>query len=116
MKFIFLVIYILLLCGTVYRMIKTNKIHKKRLKMLKEYHNFSMQVFDWIKEIKNTDKVNEVLSYHIDEIFSSSPEDRLRKWEKISEFKNYIVEHWGQYIPSLKQQIRDEKIDSILDK
>ena len=114
-KFIFLVIYISLLCGMFYQMIKTLKIHKKREKILKEYHDFSMQVFDWIKEIKDPDKVNEILSYHISEISTSSLEDGLIKWKRISEFKTYILEHWGQDIPSLKQQIRDEKINSILD-
>jgi len=37
------------------------------------------------------------------------------KCEKIPEFKKYIEDNWGGYIPSLKQKIRERKINSILE-
>lgn len=84
------------------------------IKRLDEYYDFSRQVFEWIKEIKDSNKRSDLLLYHITYISSDCVEDSVMKSKKIGEFKSYIEENWGYDIPSLKSKIRDKKIDSIL--
>lgn len=87
----------------------------RQQKILDEYHEFSMKVLDWSKEIKDFNKSSELLYYHITYISTAHLEEVKLKWEKIPEFQKYIEDNWGQDIPSLKKQIRDRKINSILE-
>ena len=114
-KIVFLIIYIPLICGYIYHMIKTYQGFNRKQKILEEYHEFSMQVLDWSKEIKDINKSSELLYYHITYISTSSLEEAIIKSKKIPEFRKYIEDTWGQDIPSLKNQIRDRKINSILE-
>ena len=50
-----------LICGYIYHMIKTYQGFNRKQKILEEYHEFSMQVLDWSKEIKDIDKSSELL-------------------------------------------------------
>jgi hypothetical protein len=96
-------------------MIKSYQVFNRKQKILEEYHEFSMQVLDWSKEIKELNRGYELLHYHINYISTSSLEEALIKWKKIPKFRKHIEDTWGQDIPSLKKQIRDKKINSILE-
>lgn len=115
-KILFLVIYIPLIFALLYRIVKNLIGFSNQQKMSNEYHEFSMKVLGWSREIKNLDKRSELLYYHITYIFTSHPEDIKVKWKKIPEFQKYIEDTWGGDIPSLKKQIRDRKISSILNR
>jgi len=114
-KILFLAIYTTLIFAHLYRLVKTHIRFSKRQKMLDEYHEFSMKVLDWSKEIKDLNKRHEMLNYHITYISTSHLEEVKLKWKQMPEFQKYIEDNWGGYIPSLKQKIRERKINSILE-
>lgn len=114
-KTIYLLIFLSLSIGILFVLLKNHIKFKKKQKMSDEYHVFSMQVIEWAKEIKDQNKRSELLKYHITYIFTSYSEEDNLKCEKIPEFKKYIEDNWGGYIPSLKQKIRERKINSILE-
>lgn len=95
-------------------MIRSHFGFKKTKKKLDDYSDFNEQVMSWVKEMTDYDKRSELMIYHIQNISGGSLEDTLEKASKIDEYKKYIEETWGEYIPSLKQQIRDKKIDMLL--
>lgn len=97
----------------IYQMVKSYQSIRD-IKRLEEYYDFSMQVFEWIKEIKDPNKRSDLLLYHITYISSDSVEDSVIKSKKIDEFKSHIERNWGYDISSLKLEIRERKIDSIL--
>ena len=112
-KIIFLVVYGSLILGLLFRILKTHLGFNKTQKKLDDYHNFSMEVMEWVKEMSNSVKRNELMIYHLNHI-GGSLEETLEKANHIEEYRKYIEDTWGEYIPSLKQKLRDKKIDTIL--
>jgi hypothetical protein len=55
-----------------------------------------------------------ILLYFILDFEKTKLEDEIKKYERIPEFRNHIEMKWGNHIPSLKKEIRDRKIKSIL--
>jgi len=114
-KILFLAIYTTLIFAHLFENLICVFTNLYRQKMLDEYHEFSMKVLDWSKEIKDLNKRSEMLNYHITYISTSHLEEVKLKWKQMPEFQKYIEDNWGGYIPSLKQKIRERKINSILE-
>lgn len=99
--------------GCTFFILKIINIERDK-KKISEYHDFSRQVFIWFREIENLDKRGDFLIYHIEQIQSNGIEDTIEKCDRIPEFKRHIEDKWSDIIPSLKVEIRDRKIKSIL--
>jgi competence protein ComGF len=96
-----------------YFILDYEKTEKTKLRKIKEYSNFSTEVFNWHNEITDDKAREALLIYHLQEILTGL-EDEIKKYERIPEFRNHIETKWGHHIPSLKKEIRDRKIKSIL--
>jgi hypothetical protein len=68
---------------------------------------------EWVKEMPNSSEKDELMIYHLNNI-GVSLEEALENANHIQEYRKYIEDTWGEYIPSLKQKLRDKKIDTIL--
>jgi hypothetical protein len=88
--------------------------HKSKEKKIKEYNLFCNKVFYWAIEIDDSKTRESLLVYHLSSILSNGVEDTVDKWKRIPEFREHIEMKWGHHIPSLKKEIRDKKIKSIL--
>ena len=104
---------ICILLGCTFLILKLINIERDK-KKISEYHEFSSKIFRWLREIENLDKRGEFLIYHIEQIQSNGVEDTIEKWHRIPVFKRHIEDKWSDIIPSLKVEIRDRKIKSIL--
>lgn len=59
-KILFLLIYITLTFTLLYRLVTNIILYSNQKKILNEYHEFSSNVLDWVKEIKDLDKRSEL--------------------------------------------------------
>ena len=116
MKFIFFIVIVALLViliNTIMDHIQLNRFMKAHRK----YSDFMSQCFNWMDEIPDKSKQKEFLTYYLENISAGTDKnDIIDKSLKIYQYKNYIIEKWGEEIPSLRAEIRDLKINQILQK
>ena len=117
LKFIFIftaVALTIILLFSVYSFISKIVKHKKRMKNLNQWSEFHKKLSEWALEIKDED---------IKIIFISECISKLNQTEKkiinFDEFdwnleKMKVYEKWGQHIPSLLQEVRQEKLNKLV--
>lgn len=85
----------------------------KRYKKLNQFTEFHEQVIEWSKEIKDysvrSSYVNECVNNLITPSEGFNGSDSI-----IDKYKEEIDKKWGQHIPSLRQEIREKKLNKIL--
>ena len=111
---IFLVVFIFRTC---YSFIKSNILHRKRMRKLDQWSAFHNQLTEWAKEIVDSELrvkfINECVSGLVLGESDRFNKDMLDDWN-IDESKKNICDKWGKHIPSLLQEIRENKLNSLL--
>jgi len=93
--------------------------HKKRINNLNEWSEFNKTMIGWVDEIKDekikheyllfcTEKVSKLNLVSIEELASGKSKFSA------SEIRKEIIEKYSKHIPSLKQELREEKLNKIL--
>lgn len=116
MKFIFLIFII----GGVFFLLEILKDHielNTYIKAHQKYSDFTKKCFSWIEEISDKSKQKELLTYYLENISiqESSEKEIIDKSRKIYQYRNHILKNWGDHIPSLKTEVRDLRINQILE-
>ena len=78
-----------------------------------EWYEFNRTVIKWAQECNDYKIALEILEYQSNLIRI----DHLnipKECKNIPKYKKEIYDRWGSYIPELKSQIREDKINSIL--
>jgi hypothetical protein len=116
-----LLVALFVMIGAFYRFIQGNRKHSKRMKKLDQWSQFHKQLMDWSNEITDpsvkVDFINECVSKLVltsgNSIGDRFDKDMLDDWD-IDESKKNICDKWGKHIPSLLQEMRDNKLNQIL--
>lgn len=115
---------LILMIGICYNFIKSTRLYNKRKMKLDQWSKFHTQLTEWAKEIVDVDVrvnfinecVSKLSSNRQNLILGGSDrfdKDMLDDWD-IDESKKNICDKWGKHIPSLLQEIRDNKLKQIL--
>ena len=113
-----LILLPVLILGMILRFYLVRYYAKKDVKSIDDFNYFNKQIRLWASEITDQNKKYELMTYQLNLISTNSYEDTISKSRQIPKFRKYIEEKWGEYIPSLrqemKQEIRDDKISKLL--
>lgn len=115
-QLVFLLFVLSTMIGIVYKFIKENRKHRKYMKNLNEWSKFHEQLMAWSKEIVDVGVRVNFINQCAHKLINDSNErakDMLSDWS-LEEEKQKICKEWGQHIPSLLQEIRDNKLKQIL--
>ena len=104
--------------GVVYKFIKANRKHRQRMRNLDQWSQFHGQLMDWSKEIVDVNVRVNFINQCVHKLINNSNDklannNLLDDWS-LEEEKQKICKEWGQHIPSLLQEIRDNKLKQIL--
>jgi hypothetical protein len=106
-----------ILVTTTYKFIEFNLEHKKRMRKLNQWSQFHGQLLDWSKEIVDDNVRVNFINQCVHKLINTS-NDKLYNNNlfdfSVEEEKRKICKEWGQHIPSLLQEIRDEKLKQLL--
>jgi hypothetical protein len=112
-----IVIFVLItMLSLVWRFIQENRKHREYMKRLNEWSRFHEQLMAWSKEIVDVGVRVNFINQCAHKLISDSNErarDMLVDWS-LEEEKQKICKEWGQHIPSLLQEMRDNKLKKIL--
>ena len=109
-------VFLFIMVGIVWRFIKENRKHRKHMERLNEWSKFHEQLMAWSKEIVDVGVRVDFINHCAHKLISDSNErakDMLSDWS-VEEEKQKVCKEWGQHIPSLLQEIRDNKLKKIL--
>ena len=118
-----IVVVMSLLTPIVWGFIKETRIHNKRMRKLDQWSRFHQNLMDWSKEIQDVKVRDNFINECVCRLVLGQPsklggsgnydKDMLDDWS-IDESKKNIYDKWGKHIPSLAQEIREKKLNSLL--
>lgn len=116
-QLVFLLFILSTMIGIVYKFIKENRKHRIHMKKLDEWSKFHEQLMSWSKEIVDVGVrvnfinqcVHKLIKTGNDKLYNNLLDD----WS-VEKEKQKVCKEWGQHIPSLLQEIRDNKLKKIL--
>ncbi len=101
-----------------YNAIREYRLSSKRFKKLDEWSDLNNNMVKWGNEITDVDAKQEYLYFCIGKINESIFSNLLDSPQKMDEYTNDIKEEiitkYSKYIPSLKQAVREKKINNLL--
>lgn len=109
MKSLFILTVLAIMVGVLWRFIKETIVHRKRMKKLDRLSKFHKQLMDWSEEISDINIRDEFMNFCV----LSIPTRYTRDFN-IDDEKMNIYLRWGSHIPSLLQEFREKKLNSIL--
>ena len=116
-QLVFLLFILSTMVGLVWRFIQENRKHRIHMKKLDEWSKFHEQLMNWSKEIVEVDVRVNFINHCVHKLIKTSndrlSQDLLSDWS-VEEEKMKVCKEWGQHIPSLLQEIRDNKLKKIL--
>ena len=83
------------------------------MKAISDWSDFNKQTLEWADEIKDEEVKNLYLNFLFEKI-SLYTNDNFEF--DINKSKQEIIDRFGKHIPSILIEVRDEKIDEILNK
>lgn len=116
LNFIVVLMALITFISITWKFIKENRKHRKHMERLNEWSKFHEQLMNWSKEIVDVGVRVNFINHCAHKLISDSNErakDMLSDWS-VEEEKQKICKEWGQHIPSLLQEIRDNKLNKIL--
>lgn len=90
---------------------------------MKDWSKLHKELLDWSEEITNKDVKKEYLLYCIDIISNNNSHTNYTnttlnleslKMSDVSKTRSEIINKFSNYIPSLKQELRENRINKIL--
>jgi hypothetical protein len=117
-QLVFLLFILSTMIGIVYKFIKENRKHSNRMRKLDQWSQFHGQLMNWSKEIVDVDVRVNFINHCVHKLIQTGNDklannDLLDDWS-IEKEKQKVCKEWGQHIPSLLQEIRDNKLNQIL--
>jgi hypothetical protein len=101
----------------VFDFIRSTWQHEKRMKKLNQWNEFLKQKRKWANEIQDVDIKTDFLQSTVFRPLDANTSDQFYSeivhWTSEEETK-IIYEKWGHHIPSLRQQVREQKIYRLL--
>jgi hypothetical protein len=117
-QLVFLLFVLCVMIGVVYKFIKENRKHSNRMGKLDQWSQFHGQLMNWSKEIVDVNVRVNFINHCVHKLIQTGNDklannDLLDDWS-IEEEKQKVCKEWGQHIPSLLQEMRDNKLKQIL--
>ena len=117
-QLVFLLFALSMMISVVYKFIKENRKHSNRMGKLDQWSQFHGQLMDWSKEIVDVEVRVNFINHCAHKLIKTSNDklsnDNLLDNWSVEEEKQKVCKEWGQHIPSLLQEIRDNKLKKIL--
>ena len=91
--------------------------HKKYITSIEQLSNFNKKVIKWSEEIQDELIRHEYLHFCTNRMFNFDKiagETKTFRLEEYNILKQEIIEKFVNHIPSLKQELREEKLNKIL--
>jgi predicted PurR-regulated permease PerM len=109
MNMYFFIILCIILLTTIFIKRLSSEIseYNSEKKILNDFTKFTNDIFSWSKEIKDIKTRYEYINF-------IQHQTHLYGKKDIKITRDQIIENFIDYIPSLKQQVRNEKIENIL--
>ena len=116
-QLVFLFFVLCVMIGIVYKFIKENRKHRQRMRKLDQWSQFHGQLMDWSKEIVDVEVRVNFINHCAHKLIKTGNDNLsnnlLDDWS-VEEEKQKVCKEWGQHIPSLLQEMRDNKLKQIL--
>jgi len=116
-QLVFLLFALSMMISVVYKFIKENRKHRQRMRKLDQWSQFHGQLMDWSKEIVDVNVRVNFINQCVHKLIKTGNDNLsnnlLDDWS-VEEEKQKVCKDWGQHIPSLLQEIRDNKLKKIL--
>ena len=117
-QLVFLLFVLCVMIGIVYKFIKENRKHSRRMRKLDQWSQFHGQLMNWSKEIVDVDARVNFINQCAHKLIQTGNDklannNLLDDWS-VEEEKQKVCKEWGQHIPSLLQEMRDKKLKQIL--
>ena len=108
--------FILLIFPVIYitRFIKETIEHRKRMKKISEFSDFSSNITSLIEEIKEPIARKECTEFLIKSLdfLSANSKDRIMQFDSVK-VKQEMFSKWGKHIPSYVESQRDKKLEKL---
>lgn len=117
MSYIFIFIVLPFIGFSLFNLIKTIVVHKRKMRRLDEFSSFNKTVIEWSDEIANESVKLEFINYCANLVtynYEVVVQDYLNNGDKIEEIKHDLFLRFGNHIPSLKKEFRSNRLDKIL--
>ena len=114
--FLLIIIPPILLGKIIFSFVKSIIDHKKRMSKLNEWTEFNKKIIEWSGEIQDPFIKQEYLQFCMNRIFDSKKLtiDSISSGNETTKLKSELVSRYLNHVPSLKQEIREEKLNKIL--
>jgi hypothetical protein len=117
-QLVFLLFVLFVMVGTLYKFIKENRKHSRRMKKLDQWSVFHQELMNWSREIVDVDARVNFINQCAHKLIQTGNDklannNLLDDWS-VEEEKQKVCKEWGQHIPSLLQEMRDKKLKQIL--
>ena len=103
--------------GILWNFIKETRVHRRRMNKLNQWSKFHQQLMNWSREISDVGVRVDFMNFCSNQLIKQSnlnlKSNMIHSWD-IDEEKMKIYKRWGQYIPSLLQEVREKKLNKIL--
>lgn len=107
---VIILVFLIVISKSLYNIFRDLRLHRKRMNNLDEWYKFHRRLFEWSIEIVDQNVKNDF----INNFFTiNKAVDFLDDFD-VSKEKQKVFEKWGKHIPSLGQEIRENKLNKIL--
>ena len=118
---IFQAVVVLIVLATMvsilWKFTKETMVHRRRMNKLDQWSKFHQQLMNWSKEIVDVSVRVDFMNFCANELIQQSNQnlknDMLDSWD-INEEKIKIYLRWGKHIPSLLQEVRENKLNQLV--
>ena len=116
-QLVFLLFILSTMIGIVYKFIKENRKHRKYMNNLNEWSKFHEQLMAWSKEIVDVEVRVNFINHCAHKLIKTGNDNLSNKllddWS-LEEEKQKVCKEWGKHIPSLLQEMRDNKLNQLV--
>lgn len=105
-----------LLFKTIFGFLYSMRNHRKRMSRLNEWSNFNQKMIKWSEEIQDMKIKVEYLEFCTERVLKldyNTMEKIANGKDCLSDVRNEIIKKYSNHIPSLKQELREEKLNKI---
>lgn len=115
LSFILLLIALFVVLRSIFTTIRSGIKHRRRMRKLDQWTNFHKQLTYWATEIVDKTIKDQFLSECLADIMNTKigDEERFDQFDWHKE-KMKVYQKWGQHIPSLLQEVRQEKLNKLV--
>ena len=99
----------------IFQIFKILRDHRRINKRMDEYSQFNYQMLAWADEITDMSVRTDYLVFCVEEFTLKSCDFNSKIQNRdLVKLKNEIIEKYSNHIPSLKQEVREKKLNKLL--